>query len=281
MDGALTQFRLSNGLQVIVKEDHSRKVAAIQMWVMVGSAYENDAERGISHVIEHMAFKGTKKRGVGQIATEVEQIGGEINAYTSWDETVFHIVVPSSKTQNGLDIITDAVFRSVIDPAELEKEKKVVLEEILMDKDHPDDVASELLFKTAYVNSPYRFPVIGQKEIVEKLTRENIVDFRKKWYVPENMFLLVVGDVDPVAVRQDVERLTSDVKPTAFFQPPLPAEPLEKQIRGSVVRDRSAKETWLNVAFHIPSMKGNSMSMRWTWPLTSSAGETIHGSSRF
>ncbi len=257
MDGALTQFRLSNGLQVVVKEDHSRKVTAIQMWVMVGSAYESAAERGISHVIEHMAFKGTKKRGVGQIATEVEQIGGDINAYTSWDETVFHVVVPSCKTHNGLDIITDAVFRSVIDPAELEKEKKVVLEEILMDKDHPDDVASELLFKTAYVKSPYRFPVIGSKAIVEKLTRQNIVDFRKKWYVPENMFLLVVGDVDPVAVRQDVERLTADVKPTAFFQPPLPQEPREEQIRGSLVRNRSAKQAWLNIAFHIPSMKGN------------------------
>jgi zinc protease len=256
MDRPLTQFRLSNGLEVIIKEDHSRKVAAIQMWVLVGSAFENDSERGISHVIEHMAFKGTPKRGVGSIATEVEQVGGEINAYTSWDETVFHVVVPSSAAKRGMDIITDAVFRSVIDPVELEKEKKVVLEEILMDKDHPEDVASELLFKTAYRNSPYRFPVIGQKEIVEKISRENILEFRKKWYVPENMFLLVVGDVDPGAVRRDLEELTADVKPTAFFHPPLPQEPPEKEVRGSVVRDRSAKETWLSLAFHIPSMKG-------------------------
>ena len=257
MDGDLTHFRLPNGLAVFVKEDHSRKVAAIQMWVMVGAAYENDSERGISHVIEHMAFKGTKRRGVGRIAEEVEELGGQINAYTIWDETVFHVIVPSSATSQGLDIITDAVFRSVIDQKELEKEKKVVLEEILEEQDRPDEVAFNQVFKTAYIKSPYRFPVIGQKEIVEKITRKNILDFRKRWYVPENMFLMVVGDVDPAAIRKDVERFTSDVKPTGFLQVSLPQEPRQTQIRSAVTRDANAVETRLDIAFHIPSMKGN------------------------
>ena len=257
MDGDLTHFRLPNGLAVFVKEDHSRKVAAVQMWVMVGSAHENDSERGISHVIEHMAFKGTKKRGVGRIAEEVEELGGEINAYTSWDETVFHVVVPSSATSNGLDIITDAVFRSTIDQKELEKEKKVVLEEILEEQDRPDEVAFNQVFKTAYIKSPYRFPIIGQKEIVEKITRKNMLDFRKKWYVPENMFLMVVGDVDPAAIRKDVERFTSDVKATGFLKVSLPQEPRQTQIRSAVTRDPNAIETRLDIAFHIPSMKGN------------------------
>jgi zinc protease len=257
MNGDLTHFRLPNGLSVFVKEDHSRKVAAVQMWVMVGAAYENASERGISHVIEHMAFKGTKRRGVGRIAEEVEEIGGEINAYTVWDETVFHIVVPSSATSQGLDIITDAVFRSVINPNELEKEKKVVLEEILEVKDRPEEIAFDKLFETAYIKSPYRFPVIGQKAIVEKITRKNILDFRKKWYVPENMFLMVVGDVDPVAIRGDVERFTSDVKPTGFLGVSLPQEPPQTQIRGALTRDPNATETRLDIAFHIPSMKGN------------------------
>ena len=255
-DGELTHFKVSNGLDVFVKEDHARKVAAVQLWVMVGSAYETDKERGISHVIEHMAFKGTKKRGVGQIAKEVEEIGGEINAYTSWDETVFHIVAPSSAIYKSIDIVTDAVFRSVIDPNELKKEKQVVLEEILEDKDRPEDVESVALFKTAYVKSPYRFPVIGHKDIVEKITRKNILDFRKKWYVPENMFLLVVGDVDPGAVRKDVERLIADIKPSCFLKGTLPQEPPQEQIRTSMIRDRNAAETRLDIAFHIPSMKG-------------------------
>lgn len=256
-DGQLTHFQLSNGLEVFVKEDHSRKVAALQMWVMVGSAYENDSERGISHVIEHMAFKGTTTRGVGKIAEEIEEIGGEINAYTSWDETVFHIVVPSSEVAHGMDILTDAVFRPSIDPQELEREKKVVIEEILEGEDRPEDVISKLLFKTAYTKSPYQYPVIGFQDIVEKTTRENILDFRKRWYVPENMFLMVVGDVNPLGVRKDVERFTSEIKQTGFFKIPLPQEPAQEQIRSAVVRDRNARETRLSIAFHIPSMKGN------------------------
>ena len=250
MDGELTHFVMPNGLKVFVKEDHSRKVTAVQMWVMVGSAY--DSERGISHVIEHMAFKGTKRRGVGQIDKEVQEIGGQMNAYTSWDETVIHIVVPSSATSHAIDIITDAAFRSAIDPNELEKEKKVVLEEELYDKDRPQHVASNLLFKTAYIKSPYRFPIIGNKESFKKVTRKAVMDYRKKWYVPENMFLLVVGDVDPVSVRKDVERFTSDVKPTGFFKAPLPQEPPQEQIRTSVARDSAATETRLSIAFHIP-----------------------------
>src|SRR5271157_399797 len=255
MDGELTHFVLPNGLQVFVKEDHSRKVTAVQMWVMVGSVY--DSERGISHVIEHMAFKGTNKRGVGQVFKEVAEIGGQMNAYTSWEETVFHIYILSSETTHALDIVTDAVFRSAIDPDELEKEKKVVLEEELYDKDRPSHVASNLLFKTAYVKSPYRFPIIGNKESFKKVTRKAVLDYRKKWYVPENMFLMVVGDVDPVSVRKDVERLTSDIKPEGFFRTPLPQEPPQEQIRTAVARDRSATETRLSIAFHIPSMKGN------------------------
>jgi zinc protease len=255
MDGNLAHFVLPNGLNVFVKEDHSRKVTAVQMWVMVGSVY--DSERGISHVIEHMAFKGTKKRGVGQVFKEVAEIGGQMNAYTSWEETVFHIYVPSSETTHALDIVTDAVLRSAIDLNELEKEKKVVLEEELYDKDRPSHVASNLLFKTAYIKSPYRFPIIGNKESFKKVTRKAVLDYRKKWYVPENMFLMVVGDVDPVSVRKDVERLTSDIKPAGFFRTPLPQEPPQEQIRTAVARDRSATETRLSVAFHIPSMKGN------------------------
>ncbi|MFH0826091.1 MAG: insulinase family protein, partial [Pseudomonadota bacterium] len=95
VEAKLKRFTLPNGLNVLVNEDHAKKVTTIQLWVMVGSADENDSERGISHLIEHLAFKGTPTRGVGRIAKEVESLGGSINAYTSWDETVFHVTVPS------------------------------------------------------------------------------------------------------------------------------------------------------------------------------------------
>lgn len=257
MEGNLKQFTLPNGLEVIVKEDRARKVASIQLWVMVGSADEEKSEIGISHLIEHMAFKGTERRGVGVIAAEVEALGGDTNAYTSWDETVFHVTVPSSAVAQGIDIVTDAVLRPVIDPGELEKEKQVVIEEILEGDERPERKASKLLFDTAYKASPYRYPVIGFKDVVAGFTRDNVVDFRKKWYVPENMFLVVVGDVDAQAVKGEVERLTADLKPRGFFRPPRAVEPIQKEIRSAMLKDANARETRIHVAFHIPSMQGN------------------------
>lgn len=257
VEAKLKRFVLSNGLEVFIKEDHERKVAAIQFWVKVGSADETDAERGISHLIEHMAFKGTERRGLGKIAYEIESLGGEVNAYTSWDETVFHLTVPSSATAQGLDILTDAVLRPVIDPNELEKEKQVVLEEILEGQERPERKASQLLFKTAYVSSPYQYPIIGFKNVVEKFTREDIIAFRNKWYVPENMFLVIVGDVDAPALINDIEKLLADLKPKGFFRPPRPVEPVQREIRTAVVKDTNSRETRMHLAFHIQSIEGN------------------------
>lgn len=255
MESRLKRFTLPNGLQVFVNEDHARKVATIQLWVMVGSADEVGPELGISHLIEHMAFKGTERRGVGKIAAEIEALGGETNAYTSWDETVFHVTVPSSEVSAGMDILTDAVLHPTIDAGEVEREKQVVIEEILEGEERPDRKASKLLFKTAYIKSPYQYPIIGFKDLVEKMTRDDILAFRKKWYVPENMFLLVVGDVDTAKVRDEAERLTADLKPTGFFRPPKPEEPVQDKIRTSILRDANTRETRLGMAFHIPSMQ--------------------------
>ncbi len=249
----LTRHTLPNGVEVLIQEDHAKKVATAQLWVMVGSADEEPAERGISHLIEHMAFKGTAKRGLGQIASEVEALGGEINAYTSWDETVFHITGPSTAITQSLDILTDAVLHPTIDPEELSKEKQVVLEEILESAERPERKSSQLLFDTAYVSSPYKYPVIGYKDIVEKLSRDDILAFRKKWYVPENMFFLIVGDVDTSAVLREIHQLTGDLKPLGFFRPPRPLEPIQKDVRTSYMADKNSRETRMHIAFHVPA----------------------------
>ncbi|MDQ1238139.1 MAG: zinc protease, partial [Thermodesulfobacteriota bacterium] len=256
-EAKLKRFFLPNGLEVLIREDHARKVTALQFWVKVGSADEVNQERGISHLIEHMAFKGTERRGLGKIAAEVEGLGGDINAYTSWDETVFHITVPSHATNEGLDILIDAVLRPSLDASELEKEKQVVLEEILEGEERPERKASQLVFRTAYTESPYKYPIIGYRDTVEKFTRDDIMNFRKKWYVPENMFLLVAGDVNALEVVKEIERLTKDLKPVGFFRPPRPGEPVQDKIRSSFLRDKNSRETRLHLAFHIPSIEGN------------------------
>lgn len=257
MEGKLNRFTLSNGLEVYVKEDHARKVAAVQLWVMVGSADEEAKERGISHLLEHMAFKGTDRRDVGKIAAEVEALGGEINAYTSWDETVYYITSPSTAVNQALDILTDAVLKPKIDQSELEKEKQVVLEELMDSEERPERKASKLLMKTVFTKSPYQYPIIGFRETVENISRDDIVSFRKKWYVPENMFFLIVGDVDTNKVLKELENLTEGLKPTGFFRPPRAVEPPQREIRTAALRDNNARETRLSIAFHIPAIKSN------------------------
>ena len=175
----MTVSTLPNRLKVFIQEDHARKVATIQIWVMVGSADESQKDLGISHLIEHMAFKGTERRGVGKIAAEIEALGGETNAYTSWDETVFHVTVPSHAVSEGIDVLTDAVLRPSIDPGELNKEKQVVIEEILEGEERPERKASKLLFDTAYENTRTSTPSSAIK--MYGSSRDDVLNFRKKW----------------------------------------------------------------------------------------------------
>src|SRR3990170_5662422 len=188
--------KLDNGLTVVIEEERSAPVVSVQMWVKVGSADEPQKLAGISHVFEHMLFKGTEKKGVGQIATMIESVGGDINAYTSFDNTVYHLTVPSRYFGTGLDVISDAIQHSSFDPAELKKELEVVLEEIRMNEDNPGRRLFKSLLGTSFTTHPYGRPVIGYVDTVKTFTRKDILRFFKKWYVPNNMVLVIVGDVD-------------------------------------------------------------------------------------
>src|SRR5215213_7761280 len=175
--------RLDNGLTVLLQENHAAPVVAFQAWVGVGSADEGPGEEGIAHVFEHMLFKGTEQRGVGRIAQEVEAAGGDINAWTSFDQTVYHLVLASRYFDTGLDILADAVQRSSFDPGELAKELEVVLEEIKQGEDSPSRTVTQALFSTAFTEHPYRRPVIGWEKTVRSLTRERLLTFFRRWYV--------------------------------------------------------------------------------------------------
>ena len=182
--GAPIRFQLPNGLKVILKEQHSSPVVALQAWVGVGSADEPEEVAGIAHVFEHMLFKGTARRGVGAIAREVESAGGDINAWTSFDQTVYHLVLASRFADAGLDIITDALRNSSFDPTELARELRVVLEEVKQGEDSPSRVVTQALFSSAFAKHNYRRPVIGYTRTVERFTRKTLVEFFRAWYVP-------------------------------------------------------------------------------------------------
>ncbi|MGQ9745957.1 MAG: M16 family metallopeptidase [Dissulfurimicrobium sp.] len=202
----ITRFRLPNGINAIIKESDRAPVIAVQIWVKAGSSYETDSEAGITHLIEHMIFKGTKKMGPGQLAREIESIGGSINAYTSLDYTVYHCEVPRQFLKEAIDALSDAVLHSTFDPVELEREKKVVLEEMRMRNDMPVAVLSELLMATSYKKHPYGRPVIGFSNTVESFTRQDILNYMARRYRPENIHVVVVGDVNTAEAKKYIEK---------------------------------------------------------------------------
>ena len=167
-------------------------------------------------VHEHMVFKGTKRREVGEIARVIEGDGGDINAFTSFDETVYFVTIASRFLPTALDVLSDAMENSTFDPDELKKELEVVMEEIRRSEDSPARVLSENVFSTAYRSHPYKRPVIGTKQSVSSFTREGVVNFYNKWYSPSNMVLVLVGDFNSDETINQIESTFGKIRPRAI-----------------------------------------------------------------
>lgn len=250
-DGSTTLYTLPNGMRVVLREEHAAPVVALQVWVRVGGADEIGPEAGIAHVHEHMLFKGTERRGVGEIATAVESAGGRINAWTSWDQTVYHIVMASRFADEGLDILSDAVQHSSFDPDELSKELGVVLEEYKRGRDSAGQRLYHALFGTAFSTHPYKRPVIGTEESIKGLTREMILDFYARYYAPNNMTLVVVGDFDSEQMMREIDRQFGAFASRTLSTPIRPVEPPQNETR-LAIETMDIKEGNLALGFHIP-----------------------------
>jgi zinc protease len=250
-DPATTLYHLPNGMRVLIREDHFAPVAALQVWVGAGGADEHDVEAGVAHVHEHMLFKGTSHRGVGEIAAEIESSGGRINAWTSWNETVYHIAVASQFAETGIDVLADAVRNSSFDPGELDKELGVVLEEWKRGEDSPSRRVFDKLFETAFTVHPYRRPVIGTKESIQGLTRDRILSFYRRFYAPNNMTLVIVGDVDTEHMKNVIDRAFGDFETREIPRPERSVEPQQTALRFQ--NDRmDVRESQLALGFHVP-----------------------------
>src|SRR5262249_28752119 len=201
------QWTLPNGLVIIIKTDRSAPVASVQAWVGTGSVDEGrHLGSGLSHILEHLLFKGTKTRSRNVIAQSVQDEGGYINAYTSFDRTVYWIDVPREGVANALDILADAVMNSTLPASEYAKEQEVIRREFAMCSDDPDRMMGQLMFKTAYQRHPYRFPVIGEPQIFDQLTQQDVLEYYQARYVPNNLTFIVLGDVDAGAVYSQLEK---------------------------------------------------------------------------
>lgn len=198
---------LANGLTLLVKRDPSAALASVQVWVKTGSQHEGDfLGAGLSHYLEHMLFKGTARRAGREISATVQAHGGYINAYTTFDRTVYYIDLPSEHTGVAVDILADAVLNSTLPADEVAKEKDVILREIAMTRDDPDNRLWDALFATAFREHPYRQPIIGHRDVFAAVSREDLLAYYRARYVPNNLVVVIVGDIDPAAVRADVER---------------------------------------------------------------------------
>ena len=245
---------LDNGMRLVVQENHSAPVVALQAWVKVGSADESDNIAGISHLIEHMLFKGTGKRKVGEIAREVESSGGYINAFTTYDSTVFYLTIASRFFDTGLDILSDAMQHSSFDPAEIEKEKEVVVEEIKRSLDIPETRVMNALFDKAYAVHPYRRPIIGFSESVKNASRKTVLDYYHKWYAPDNITFVIAGDIDTQMTVAKTKNAFKEFKTYGLKRIKRPEEPRQEKLREIIIKEDVA-ETQLNMGFHIPGIE--------------------------
>jgi len=199
--------RLDNGFEILLREDASAPVVSVQAWARAGSIHEGQwLGAGLSHVLEHMLFKGTTTRGAGRIDQEVQAAGGYMNAYTSFDRTVYWINAPDTGATTAIDILCDILQNATLPADELEKELEVIRREMAMGEDDPGRRSSKGLFSAAYTRSPYRYPVIGLPDLFNRITRDDLLAYYRAHYAPNNCFLVVVGNIRADDVVEQVRR---------------------------------------------------------------------------
>ncbi len=246
---------LDNGLTIIVREDHSAPVVSAQAWCMAGSIHEGRwLGAGLSHVLEHMLFKGTTNRPGSRIDQEVQEAGGYMNAYTSFDRTVYHIDVPNTGARTAIEILCDIMQNATLPAEEMEKEKQVIVREMDMNQDDPGRRASRRLFEVAYTRSPYRFTVIGYPDIFHEVKTEDIVAYYREKYAPNNVFFVVTGDIQHDEVVVQIREAYARAKARPLPPVVLPEEPKQAAPR-EVIEEAPVELGHFHFAWHIPDVR--------------------------
>lgn len=241
---AVKLTKLKNGLIVVSDEMDYLKSTALGIWVKAGSRSEGESENGITHLLEHMAFKGTKKRNARAIAEEIEAVGGEMNAATSVEHTNYYVRTLADDVPLGLEILSDILQESVFDSDELLREKHVILQEIGAAQDTPDDVVFDLLLETAWPEQPLGRPILGTPETVQSFSADAIRDYVKRKYRTGDMVLAAAGAVDHEALvslaEEQFDRLSDDI----------PADDtLAKYVGGTKSVERDLQEVQIILGF--------------------------------
>jgi zinc protease len=245
--------QLPNGLTVLLKEDHAAPIVAVNVWFGVGSVHETEAMNGLAHFQEHMVFKGTTKHGVGDIARIVKSHGGNLNAGTSYSYTMYYVVLPSEHFGTALEVQSDAMMHSTFDPNEFKKERLVVIDEARMYDDRPESFTFYRTMELGFEKHTYRRPIAGYQDIVEKITRDQLVEFYNNYYRPSNAVLVVVGDVDADRAMAEIEKTYGVWKNGKVTINEPPVEPAQKKFRFKAY-DGPMDHAYLGAGFHVPSL---------------------------
>lgn len=203
---------LSNGLPVVLEPMEWVRSVSIGIYIKVGSAYETTQTNGLSHLIEHMLFKGTKHRCGKEIAMAFGKIGGEVNAYTAKEDTCYYAHLLDEHLIEGIELLGDMICNSIFDPEELRKEIEVILEEIDMYQDSPEDLAIEHLQAISFPNSALGFDISGKKEVVSNFQREDLIQFMDYWYTANNMVISIAGSFDTNRILPVLEKNFGHIK---------------------------------------------------------------------
>ena len=246
---------LDNGLTLILREDHSAPVVSAQAWCKAGSIDEGKwLGAGLSHILEHMLFKGTTTRGAGRIDQEIQEAGGYLNAYTSFDRTVYWINVPNTGARVAVDILGDIMQHATLPAEELAKEMDVIRREMDMNHDDPGQRSGRRLFETAYTRSPYRFTIIGYPDIFNEVKREDIFAYYRDKYAPNNVFFVVVGDVNAREVEEQIRAAFAQAKAKPLPPSVLPEEATQTAAR-EIIEEAPIEMGHFHFSWHIPDLR--------------------------
>ncbi len=242
---------LDNGLKVIVEEDHRNPIVVFSAFIDVGSAYEGEyLGSGISHLIEHILFKGTQKYPPGAIEDILHKYGGNIDGFTSYDYTGFRITILKEHAHIGLDILKEMLSNPAFDAEEIKKEKQVIEREMDLSKDNPGRKISRLTFSNAYTRHPYLIPIIGYKEKFKKLERKDLVAFFENNYVPEKIVIAVVGDIDANSMFKDIKNAFGELGRGGAISSATVTEPPQSGSRFIEEKIDGIEGAYLNISFH-------------------------------
>ncbi|MDX9715129.1 MAG: pitrilysin family protein [Dissulfurispiraceae bacterium] len=250
----VTEQTLANGLRIIIIEDHKSPLATFQIWYKVGSRNEPEGKKGISHLLEHMMFKGTKKYGPKEFSNIIQRNGGMDNAFTSKDYTVYYQNMSSDRLYLSVELESDRMKNLLLDPKELESERNVVLEERRQRYENdPQALIYEDVISTAFKAHSYRDPVIGWPSTIRAITKEDLSDYYSVFYSPSNAFIVVAGDVEPAKVigiiKEKFENISAAVKSPVFS---TAVEPQQEGPKKIYLR-KEAELPYVVMAFHAPS----------------------------